>query len=186
MAHTPRNGLLLLALLSLSAGSAPAQRLLSEIRTRDPFILADKASRIYYLVSSVDRPRGSPRGGVSVLTSKELESWAGPVSVFDVPVDFWGQKGVWAPEMHAYEGKYYIFTTFSTDDKFLGKIRLEAATGQDFSDVVSIPKPDGMMERALQLVKWLAKENPPGVLVSFRIGVRRSIRNIACRTTEYS
>jgi hypothetical protein len=48
------------------------------------------------------------------------------------------------------------------DDKFLGKIRLEAATGEDFSDVVTIPKPDGMMERALQFVKWLAKENPQG------------------------
>lgn len=48
------------------------------------------------------------------------------------------------------------------DDKFLGKIRLEAATGEDFSDQVDIPKPDGMMERALQFVKWLAKENPQG------------------------
>ncbi|MGC4121938.1 MAG: hypothetical protein QM765_46620 [Myxococcales bacterium] len=34
------------------------------------------------------------------------------------------------------------------DDKFLGKIRLEAATGEDFSDQVAIPKPDGMAERA--------------------------------------
>jgi hypothetical protein len=48
------------------------------------------------------------------------------------------------------------------DDKFLGKIRLEAATGEDFSSVVNIPKPDGMMERSLQFVKWLAKENPEG------------------------
>ena len=48
------------------------------------------------------------------------------------------------------------------DDKFLGKIRLEAATGEDFSEVVNIPKPDGMMERALVFVKWLAKENPQG------------------------
>lgn len=48
------------------------------------------------------------------------------------------------------------------DEKFLGKIRLEAATGEDFSDQVVIPKPDGMMERAFQFVKWLAKQNPPG------------------------
>lgn len=46
------------------------------------------------------------------------------------------------------------------DDQFLGKIRLEAATGKDFSDVVNIPKPDGMMERARQFVLWLAKQNP--------------------------
>lgn len=48
------------------------------------------------------------------------------------------------------------------DDKFLGKIRLEAATGEDFSDVVNIPKPDGMMERALQFVKWVVRKNPAG------------------------
>lgn len=48
------------------------------------------------------------------------------------------------------------------DKYFLGKIRLEAATGEDFSDVVSIPKPDGMMERAFQFLKWLDKKNPEG------------------------
>ena len=48
------------------------------------------------------------------------------------------------------------------DPQFLGKIRLEAATGEDFSDQVDIPKPDGMMERARVFVKWLASENPQG------------------------
>lgn len=48
------------------------------------------------------------------------------------------------------------------DDKFLGKIRLEAATGEDFSDVVNIAKPDGAAERALRFVQWLAKEHPAG------------------------
>ena len=50
----------------------------------------------------------------------------------------------------------------SDDGKYLGKIRLEAATGQDFSQAVDIPGPDGMQERAIQFVKWLAKENPAG------------------------
>ena len=48
------------------------------------------------------------------------------------------------------------------DGMLLGKIRLEAATGEDFSPLVDIPKPDGMMERALQFVKWLAKKHPQG------------------------
>ena len=43
-----------------------------------------------------------------------------------------------------------------------GNVRLEAATGENFSDQVDIPKPDGMKERALQFVKWLAKKNPQG------------------------
>lgn len=48
------------------------------------------------------------------------------------------------------------------DTTYLGRIRLEAATGEDFSTAVDIPKPDGMKERALQFIKWLAKENPAG------------------------
>jgi hypothetical protein len=46
--------------------------------------------------------------------------------------------------------------------KYWGAIRLEAATGEDFSPLVNIPKPDCIMERSLQFVKWLARENPPG------------------------
>ncbi|QDT66909.1 BPSS1187 family protein [Calycomorphotria hydatis] len=41
-----------------------------------------------------------------------------------------------------------------------GNMRLEAATGDDYTDIVDIQKPDGMQERAFQFVKWLAKENP--------------------------
>ena len=43
-----------------------------------------------------------------------------------------------------------------------GNVRIEAATGEDFSEHVAIAKPDGMKERARQFVKWLAKENPQG------------------------
>ena len=43
-----------------------------------------------------------------------------------------------------------------------GNIRLEAATGEDHSDEVAIPKPDSLKERAFQFVKYLAKENPQG------------------------
>ncbi len=46
--------------------------------------------------------------------------------------------------------------------KALGDIRLEAATGEDFSELVSIPKPDGMMQRATQFVRWLDEKNPEG------------------------
>ena len=43
-----------------------------------------------------------------------------------------------------------------------GNMRLEAATGDDYSDEAGIRKPDGMIERSLQLVKGLAKTNPQG------------------------
>lgn len=62
------------------------------------------------------------------------------------------------------------------DDKFLGKIRLEAATGEDFSNAVNIPKPDGMMERSVQFVKWLAKNNAPGRWDFFLTDDQQSLR----------
>ena len=48
------------------------------------------------------------------------------------------------------------------DENCRGNIRLEAATGENFSDEVDIPKPDGMAERSLQFVRWLAEKNPQG------------------------
>lgn len=48
------------------------------------------------------------------------------------------------------------------DGTSLGNIRLEAATGEDHSPLVNIPKPDSVEERSLQFVKWLAKEHPAG------------------------
>ena len=44
----------------------------------------------------------------------------------------------------------------------LGKIRLEAATGEDFSPLVAIPKPDSIKERARRFLMWLDGENPAG------------------------
>ncbi len=72
--------------------------------------------------------------------------------------------GIHALRLHYANGWFGKFGNQSpgADQQLLGKIRLEAATGEDFSDLVSIPKPDGMMERAFQFVKWLAKENPQG------------------------
>ena len=70
--------------------------------------------------------------------------------------------GIHAIRVHYANGWFGKFgnTSPGDDGQLLGKIRIEAATGEDFSPLVEIPKPDGMMERALQFVKWLAKENP--------------------------
>jgi hypothetical protein len=71
--------------------------------------------------------------------------------------------GLHAIQPHYANGWFATFSPLAgSDDKYLGKIRLEAATGEDFSDAVNIPRADGMQERAYQLVKWLAKENPAG------------------------
>lgn len=43
-----------------------------------------------------------------------------------------------------------------------GRIRLEAATGLDFSDELDLQLPDGAAERARQLLRWLSQEHPHG------------------------
>ena len=72
--------------------------------------------------------------------------------------------GLHAIQVHYANGWFGKFSKLAPadDDKYLGKIRLEAATGGDHSPALAIPKPDGMMERAHQFVKWLATKNPQG------------------------
>lgn len=86
--------------------------------------------------------------------------------------------GLHAIQVHYANGWFGKFGKDSPGDdgRFLGKIRLEAATGENFSEVVDIPKPDGMMERAFQFVKWLAKENPQGGWDYFLTPDRQGLR----------
>lgn len=67
-------------------------------------------------------------------------------------------------------GKLYPGKTPPDDDLFLSKVRLEAATGEDFSDAIEIPRPDGLRERASQLVRHLAQKNPEGHWEQFLTG----------------
>lgn len=48
------------------------------------------------------------------------------------------------------------------DDDHFSDIRLEAATGEDHTKLIDIPKPDGLMERSYQFVKYLDKKHPEG------------------------
>ncbi len=71
--------------------------------------------------------------------------------------------GLHAIQVHYANGWFGTIPADERDSgKALGDIRLEAATGQDHSPLVEIAQPDGMMERSLQFVKWLARENPEG------------------------
>ena len=94
---------------------------LDSIRIRDPYILADKTKGIYYMYSQMDN-RLNGRGdskrpkGVEVYQSKDLKFWTKPKTVLLLPKEFWGLNMVWAPEVHKYKEKYYLFTTITSDD----------------------------------------------------------------------
>ncbi len=93
---------------------------LPDVRIRDPHILADAESGNYYLTSSLRRSEQHPCGGVEVRTSRTWSTGDLPVPVYAVPEDNWGRAGVWAPEMHAYRGWYYLFLTHNSDEPLPG------------------------------------------------------------------
>ena len=109
--------LLFLETISVFGQSNKATKTLSDIYIRDPYILADAKSKNYFMYrsSSVRGNDGKMLGGVEVLKSKDLKSWSEPIRVFTVPSDNWITGAVWAPEVHEYNGKYYLFATLNSD-----------------------------------------------------------------------
>jgi GH43 family beta-xylosidase len=93
---------------------------LTDIKMRDMCILADPQSKTYFMI-------GSARGNrVRAYTSKDLYNWYGPQIIYTAPDDLWGDikiYGIWAPEMHIYQGKYYLFLTFNTRNNFVEQWR---------------------------------------------------------------
>ena len=93
------------------------------IRIRDPFILADTLTKTYYLYASKTNRNENATNSVEVYTSKDLQHWEAPQTVFAVDTSFWAQKHVWAPEVHLYKGKYYLFVTLTSDDSLANAIK---------------------------------------------------------------
>ena len=101
----------------LAWGQENKAKSLEEIPIRDPYILPDKTSQTYYLYASDDVKGndGKTLGGLAVYESKNLKQWYGPKHIFTLPTDNWINGKIWAPEVHAYQGKYYLFATINSD-----------------------------------------------------------------------
>ena len=78
----------------------------SKLRVRDPFILADKKSKTYYLAVN-----NNP--SFKLYSSKDLNIWKDEGNCFTADTSFWGKADFWAPDLIEYKGKYYIWATFS-------------------------------------------------------------------------
>jgi beta-xylosidase len=93
---------------------------LPEFFVHDPWILAENSTQTYYLYTSAwTRQTGQNRTGTFAYKSKDLATWEGPWLVFACPDDSWADPQVtaWAPEVHAYNGRYYLFTTLHNPGK---------------------------------------------------------------------
>lgn len=116
--------ILLSALFIISATLYSQRRNRMEIRTdipldsivlSDPAILPDAKTRTYYMTGT---------GGM-LWKSKDLKLWTGPYSIVQTNPQSWmGPKPmIWAAELHAYNGKYYYFATFTNQAVKIDTVR---------------------------------------------------------------
>lgn len=139
---------ILTALLVLAAVAAGAQTKKVSLKTlpfRDPCILADKASHTYYLYRShsAKNADGAEAGGVEAYTSTDLRTWRGPKQVLTLPSSNWSTGGIWAPEVHEYNGKYYAFVTVNSNVVWKKKVEGWPDYSWRGTQILRADKPDG-------------------------------------------
>lgn len=74
-----------------------------DLRVRDPFVLT--SGDTYYLYKA----KGDDGCEIIVHKSRDLKTWDDGTVVYTLSKNSWGVKDLWAPEVHFYNGKYYMF-----------------------------------------------------------------------------
>jgi hypothetical protein len=103
----------------LAAAAGPTTTHRSQIRIRDPFVLPVAAEQAYYVYGTTTAgifDGGIERKAVMAFRTEDLDHWEAPVAVWEVPEDHWGRETVWAPEVHPYRGRYYLFVTLTSTE----------------------------------------------------------------------
>lgn len=75
----------------------------NEIKIRDPYVVV--YNNAYYLYKS------DYSGSILVHKSTDLENWEEAFAVYTFPENSWKERDLWAPEVHLYKGKYYLFVS---------------------------------------------------------------------------
>lgn len=82
------------------------------IHVRDPYVLPVPEEGKYYLYGTC-MPGGDV--GFDTYRSSDLQNWEGPIPVFRAHQGFWATRHFWAPEVHFYKGRYYMFASFKAE-----------------------------------------------------------------------
>lgn len=114
----------LLTLIGAAHAQSRTGLKLSEIHAGAPYILADSATRTYYLYTGAG-PSAAPehRGGILMYKSKDLQSWDGPALVFTTPRGIWADPalGASSPGVHAHQGRYFLLATLRNTNSIIEK-----------------------------------------------------------------
>lgn len=102
----------------------------SDINIRDPYILTYEGK--YYLYGTrATNTWGAvdvKTIGFDVYVSEDMESWSEPKEIFSYFEGFWGDRQYWAPEVHYYKGKFYMFASFVSEVTYRGTAILVSDT----------------------------------------------------------
>jgi len=96
----------------------------AEIHIRDPFVLVYEGK--YYLYGTRGSTCWGPATGFDVYVSSDLENWSGPRACFENDGTFWADRNYWAPEVHEWQGAFYLFASFKHPDVCRGTAILKA------------------------------------------------------------
>ncbi|MBJ6121440.1 glycoside hydrolase family 43 protein [Sphingomonas mollis] len=96
---------------------APAPLLMPDMPLHDPWIVVDSATGTYHLFTRNERRMtGDGRLGIMAYTSRDLKHWTRPRMIFTLPPGTWANDGGWAPEVHRWKNRWYLFATFYNDN----------------------------------------------------------------------
>lgn len=103
----------------------------NQIRVRDPYIVPVRETGKYYLFGTTDTDPWNAGEGFLVYESEDLEHWSEPKWAFLPPEGFWANQNFWAPEVHHFNGYWYIFASFKAEGVCRGTqiLRAESVTG---------------------------------------------------------
>lgn len=90
---------------------------IKDLNVRDPFVVNENG--VYYLFASY-KGENDDFPSFVCYKSVDLENFEDPKYIFTRPENFWATKQFWAPEVHKYKGKYYLFASLKSDDKCRG------------------------------------------------------------------
>lgn len=90
-----------------------------DIQIRDPYIYADQKDKTYYMFGTTDKDCWhGPGQGFDCYRSKDLNEWDGPIPAFRPSSDFWGKENFWAPEVHKFNERFYMFASFKAEKHY--------------------------------------------------------------------
>ncbi len=90
----------------------------NEINIRDPFVLVEDGK--YYMYGTRAENFGMKTKGFDVYVSTDLVNWSEPKAVLNSESFGINSGANWAPEVHFYKGKYYMFATFTQGNGLRG------------------------------------------------------------------